>query len=135
MTDPVVVFAPGWDTPEWLFGEIKLQRLAQLITGEEETATDAEALVYVSNASLCVPLASEWVEIYEYLLTKVMGDKVPQELKKEELTDYKMGLLRELKEWIWRQKKKARDERAKGERATAKAEAAAEAPQQLKLEM
>ena len=135
MTDPVIVFDPGWDTPEWLFGEIKLQRLAQLITGEEETATDAEALAYVSNASLCVPLASEWVEIYEYLLTKAMGDKVPQELKKEELTDYKTGLLRELKGWIWRQKQKARNERARGERTIAKAEAAAKAPQQLKLEM
>lgn len=135
MTDPIFVFDPGWDTPEWLFGEIKLQRLAHLITGEAETATDAEALAYVSNASLCVPLASEWVEIYEYLLTKVMGDKVPEELKKEALTDYKMGLLRELKEWIWRQRKKARDDRAKGERATAEAEAAAKAPQQLKLEL
>ena len=61
LTDPVIVFNPGWDTPGWLFGEIKLRRLAQLMTGEEEITTDAEALAYVSNASLCVPLASEWV--------------------------------------------------------------------------
>jgi hypothetical protein len=27
-------------------------------------ATDAEALAYVSNASLAVPLASDWVENY-----------------------------------------------------------------------
>ena len=103
------------------------------MTEEDEIATDAEALAYVSNASLCVPLASEWVEIYEYLLTKVMGDKVPEEMRKEELADYKMSLLRDLKRWIWRQRKKARDERAKGERAKAKAEVAARAPEQLKL--
>jgi len=103
-----------------------------MMTGEE-IATDAEALAYVSNASLCVPLASEWVDIYEYLLTKVMGDKVPEEMRKEELTDYKMSLLRELKGWIWKRRKKVRDERAKGERAEAKTEAAARAPKQLNL--
>ncbi len=77
-----------------------------MVTGEE-IATDAEALAYVSNASLCVPLASEWVEIYEYLLTKVMGDKVPEELRKEGLADYSMSLLRDLKRWIWKQREKA----------------------------
>ena len=130
LTDPIIVFDPGWETPQWLLGEIKLQRLACLIT-EKEVATDAEALAYVSNASLCVPLASEWVEIYEYLLTKVMGDKVPEELRKEKLAEYRMSLLRDLKGWIWRQRKKARDDRAKGERAKVKAEAAARALKQL----
>jgi len=41
--------------------------------GEEVIATDAEALAYVSNASLSQPIASDWVEIYQYLLTRVMG--------------------------------------------------------------
>ena len=59
LTDPIVVFDPGWDVPDWLFGEIKLQRLAQLMKGEEGIATDAEALAYVSNISLCHPIASE----------------------------------------------------------------------------
>ena len=103
------------------------------MTREGEIATDAEALAYVSNASLCVPLASEWVEIYEYLLTRVTEDKVPEEMRREELNEYKVSLLRDLKRWIWRQRKKARDERAKGERVRAKAEAAARAPKQLNL--
>jgi len=83
LTDPIIIFDPGWADilPDWLKGEIKLQRLAQLMTGEG-IATDAEALAYVSNASLSVPLSSEWVEIYQYLLTRVMGDKVPDELRK-----------------------------------------------------
>ena len=63
-TDPIIVFDPGWEIPDWLKGEIKLQRLAQLMKGEERIATDAEALAYVSNAALAVPLASDWVEIY-----------------------------------------------------------------------
>ena len=52
-----------------------------------------------------------------------MGDKVPEELRKESLDDYRMGLLKELKEWIYRQRVKARQERRRMERAKAKAEA------------
>ena len=41
-----------------------MQRLVQLMKGEEGIATDAEALAYISNASLAVPLDSTEVEIY-----------------------------------------------------------------------
>ena len=135
LTDPIVVFDPGWADvlPDWLKGEIKMQRLAQLIKGEEGIATDAEALAYVSNASLSQPISSDWVEIYQYLLTKVMGDKVPEELRKESLDDYRMGLFKELKEWIYRQRVKARQERGRAERRQAREEAAARAPKQLGL--
>jgi len=124
LADPIIVLDPGWDTPEWLLGEIKLQRLAQL--GENGIATDAETLAYVSNASLCGPLGSDWTDVYMYLFSKVMpqvNKEVPEELKKETLSDYQMDLLRRLKEWLWRQRVKAREERARTERAKAKAEA------------
>jgi hypothetical protein len=135
LTDPIIVFDPGWaeDLPDWLKAEITLQRLAQQVTGEEGIATDAEALAYVSNASLAVPLDSDWVEIYQYLFTRVMKDKVPEELRRESLDDYRMGLLRELKQWLWRQRVKARQERAKSGRAKAKVEIKARAPKQLGL--
>jgi hypothetical protein len=133
LTDPIIVFDPGWEIPDWLKGEIKLQRLAQLMKGDEGMATNAEALAYVSNASLAVPLASDWVEIYQYLLTRVMKEKAPQELRKENLDEYRVGLLRELKTWLWRQRIKARGERARDKRARARAEAKAKAPKQLKL--
>jgi len=137
LTDPIIVFDPSWADvlPDWLKGEIKIQRLAQLMKGEEGVATDAEALAYVSNASLAQPIASEWVDIYQYLLTRVMGDKVPEEMRKESLDDYRMGLLKELKAWIYRQRVKARQERRRTERAKAKAKAEAEAraPKQLTL--
>ncbi|MFQ5925797.1 MAG: hypothetical protein ACE5IE_07405 [Dehalococcoidia bacterium] len=135
LTDPIIVFDPSWADvlPDWLKGEIKMQRLAQLMKGEEGIATDAEALAYVSNVSLSQPIASDWVEIYQYLLTRVMGDKVPEEMRRESLDDYRMGLLKELKEWIYRQRVKARQERRRMERAKAKAEAEARAPKQLTL--
>ena len=135
LTDPIIVFDPSWADvlPDWLKGEIKMQRLAQLIKSEEGIATDAEALAYVSNASLAQPLASDWVYIYMYLLTRVMGEKVPGELRKESLDDYQMGLLKELKEWLWRKRVKAREERGRAERAKAKAEAEARHPKQLAM--
>ena len=135
LTDPIIVFDPSWADvlPDWLKGEIKMQRLAQLMKGEEGIATDAEALAYVSNVSLSQPIASDWVEIYQYLLTRVMGDKVPEEMRKESLDDYRMGLLKELKEWIYRQRVKARQERRRMERAKAKAQAEARAAKQLTL--
>ena len=135
LTDPIIVFYPNWADvlPDWLKGEIKMQRLAQLMKGEEGIATDAEALAYVSNASLSQPIASDWVDIYMYLLTKVMGEKVPEELRKESLDHYRMGLLRELKEWLYHKRVKGREERCRAERARARAEAEAKAPRQLGL--
>ena len=135
LTDPIIVFDPGWADvlPDWLKAEITLQRLAQQMKGEEGIATDAEALAYVSNASLAVPLDSDWVEIYQYLFTSVMKDKVPEEMSRESLDNRRMRLLRELKQWLWRQKVKAREEKARGERAKTKAEPEAKAPKQLKL--
>jgi hypothetical protein len=55
LTDPIIVFDPGWEVPDWLEGETRIQRLAQLMKGEEGIATDAEALAYASNASLVIP--------------------------------------------------------------------------------
>ena len=133
LTDPIIVFDPSWEIPEWLFGEIKLQRLTQLIKTEEGIATDAEALAYVSNASLAQPLASEWVAIYQYLLTRLMKDKVPRELRKESLSDYEMEELNRLKQWIWDKRTKARRQRGKEERARAREEAKAKGPVQLGL--
>ena len=135
LTDPIIVFDPSWADvlPDWLKGEIKLQRLAQLMKGEEGIATDVEALAYVSNASLAMPLASDWVEIYQYLLTRVMKEKVTEELRRENLDDYRMSLLKELKQWLWRKRAKYRQERQRAERAEAKALERAKAPEQLKL--
>ena len=137
LTDPIIVFDPSWADvlPDWLRGEIKMQRLAQLIKGEEGIATDAEALAYVSNAALAVPLASDWVEIYQYLLTRVMKESVTEELRREGLDDYRMGLLKELKQWLWQKRARHREERAKRERTRAKALERAKAPAQLKLSL
>ena len=137
ITDPIIVFTSPWmDTlPEWIKGEVKIQRLAQLMKGEEEVATDAEALAYMYPRALEAPLDSDWTEIYLYLGSQVMRDKMPDDIRNDSISDYQMGLLMELKRWIYRQRVKARKERGRAERKKARAEAKAKAPKQLELRL
>ncbi len=138
LTDPIIVMPGGWgDTlPEWIKTRITLERLAENMKelhGEQPTGTDAEAMAYLNTASLTAPMRTEWVNIYMYVFTKVMGDKVPEDLRKEEITDYEKGLLLEFKRWLWKARVKVRQERARAKRREEKAEAAARAPKQMGL--
>ncbi|MDD5511781.1 MAG: hypothetical protein PHI12_13360 [Dehalococcoidales bacterium] len=110
LTDPIIVFNQSWGDciPDWLAAEIKTQRLLQVMRGEKDKATDAEALAYVSNASLCQPLDHDMTDIYSYLFTRVMGDRAPADLRKDSISDYQMSILRDLKFWLWNQRAKHR---------------------------
>jgi len=137
-TDPIIVMPGGWgDTlPKWIKDRIVLERLAENIKrlrGEEPMGTDAEAMAYLYTASLTAPMSSEWTTIYFYVFTQVMGDKAPEELRKEKLNDYEWGQLQEFKRWLWNTRVKARKERRRQQRAAEKAETAAWAPKQLGL--
>lgn len=70
-----------------------------------------------------------------YLLTRVIAVKVPEEMRKESLDGYRMGELRHLKEWIYRQRVKAREERGREERRRAREEAAARESKQMALDL
>lgn len=140
LTDPIIVMPGGWgDTlPEWIKSRITVERLAENmkgLRGEQPTGTDAEALAYLYTASLTVPMSTEWNNIYFYLFTRLMGDKVPQDLRKEEMTNYEKGLLLEFKHWLWDTRVKARKERRRQEKAEERAEEAARAPEQLGLSL
>jgi len=138
-TDPVIVYPGGWgDTlPDWIKGAITLERLVEnmkAIKGKEMTGTDAEACAYLYTASLTAPMDSDWSEIYLYLANQVVRrnrkTEIPQDIVVESLSDYRMGKLRRLKDWIYRQRVKVRQERARGERREQKeAEARQEAEQ------
>ena len=70
-------------------------------------------------------MLSEWVNIYMHLFTMVMGDRVPEDLRKESLSNYQMGPLSDLKRWICRQRIKTREERERAEWRQKKEETAA----------
>ena len=107
---PLVMGDVTWaDTvPEWLINEVKTERtvsgLAGLMGKEVPLVGDAEVCVYLMTASLAAPLDSEHTNIFQYVMTKVMdkkGKKMPEDIKKTELSEYEMGLLLELRYKIY----------------------------------
>ena len=127
--DPIIVMPGGWgdDLPEWLKTRVTLERLAENIVatreGREITATDAEAACYLFTASLTAPIGGDWTQIYLYVAGGEMKGKMPEDLKVEALTESQWRDLKELKNWIYRQRVKHRKEKAHGELRTTKEEA------------
>jgi len=124
--DPIVVMPGGWgdDLPEWLRTRVTLERLTENILSSREnreiTATDAEAACYLFTASLTAPIGGDWTQIYLYVaggeLKSQAMSELPEDIKVEALTESQWRDLRELKNWIYRQRVKHRKERAHGER-------------------
>src|SRR3990170_4038498 len=131
LTDPLIVWPGPWmDTiPEERRKELPLHRLVHLMRCNQgkaawDEATDLEALLYMYPLTLEHPISEQWTRIYLYLGTRVMGQEFPGDIRQESLSDYDMGELRDLKRWIYRQRAKARKERARGEKTEAKQEPA-----------
>ena len=124
--DPIIVMPGGWgdDLPEWLRTRVTLERLAENIVALNEhrelTATDAEAACYLFTASLTAPMGSDWTQIYLYVAGGEMKDKMPEDIKVESLTESQWRDLKQLKDWIYRQRVKHRKEKARGERREAR---------------
>ena len=130
-TDPILVFPGGWgDTlPEWLKNAITLERLAmnmKTLKGEEMTGTDAEACAYLYTASLTAPMDSDWTQIYLYIATQTYRhhgkNEMPSDIAVDKLDEEQMRELNRLKEWLYRQRTKIRQERDRTERRQKKEE-------------
>jgi len=131
-TAPLIVWPSGWnDTlPEWIPGEVTLQRLLRLMKGDDDLATDVEAMAYMYALTLEHPLDSDWVQIYCRLCTRVMEGRmgkehvtVPEDVRVDTLTKYQEEQLLHLKRWIRDRQRKA----LCGQRAERRTERKAEA--------
>lgn len=116
-TAPLIVFplGIGWadSIPEKLKGEVTIQRLINVMAGERELATDAEATIYLYTTTLCQSVDGDWVKIYCYLVTKHMsqGAELSPDVRVDELTDYQQNQLNDLKRFIRRSQRKGLDEK------------------------
>jgi hypothetical protein len=133
-TDPIIVFPGGWgdSLPEWLKNSITLERLEmnmRALKGEEMTGTDAEACAYLMTVSLTQPMDSDWTQIYLYIATQTYRrwgkNEMPGDIAVDRLDDGQMRDLRRLKEWLYNQRVKVRQDRERAERRQQKAEEAA----------
>jgi len=129
-TAPLIVYPSGWaDTlPDWIKPEITLQRLARLMKGDDDLATDVEALAYMYPRALEAPLDHDWTQIYLYLGTKVMGSRltskgvgIPTDIKVEQLNPEQERELIGLKRWIRERQRKAVAEKRRAEKKAAEA--------------
>jgi len=126
LCDPIIVMPGGWgdDLPEWLRNRVTLERLVENIVasreGRELTATDAEAACYLFTASLTAPIGSDWTQIYLYVAGGEMKSEkkleMPEDIKVESLTESQWRDLKDLKNWIYRQRVKHRKEKQRGMR-------------------
>jgi hypothetical protein len=133
-TDPIIVFPGGWgDTlPDWLKNAITLERLAmnmKALKGEEMTGTDAEACAYLYAAALTQPMDHDWGQIYLYIATQTYRqwgkNEMPADIAVDSLNDEQMRDLNRLKEWLYRRRTQARQDRDRAERRQRKEEEAA----------
>jgi len=124
-TDPILVFPGGWgDTlPHWLKEAITMERLltnVKSLKGGEMTGTDAEACAYLYTANLTHPMDHDWAQIYLYVATQTnrrFGKaEMPADIAVDAINDYQMGELNRLKDWLYRQRTRARQESDQSER-------------------
>ncbi|MBE9570334.1 MAG: hypothetical protein IMF11_06900 [Proteobacteria bacterium] len=139
LTDPILVFPGGWGNtiPDWLKNTITLERLEmnmKALKGEEMTGTDAEACAYLYTAGLTAPMDSDWTQIYLYIAgrvygkwrTKESGVTMPDDIRVDSISDYQMAELNRLKDWLYRQRVKVRQDRERANRRADKEEAEAQ---------
>jgi hypothetical protein len=123
-TDPILVFPGGWgdSLPGWLKGAITMERLIEnmkALKGEPMTGTDTEACAYLMTVSLTQPMDSDWTQIYLYMASQTYKrwgkGEMPADIVVESISDYQMGELNRLKDWLYRQRIRARTEKDRAE--------------------
>lgn len=107
---PIIAFRGGEDgvTEDMKF-KVKMHRLKALMENRElkDEATDYEAMVYLSTASLCQPPSRRWSNIYFHLFGKFYPDRAKEiGVNPNSLDPLEERELSHLKEWIFKQQRK-----------------------------
>jgi hypothetical protein len=109
---PVIQFrSGGWPFPSMLLKLVQPARYLSILDGEDDLATELEALGYLSTASLEAPLSREWAEIIFWLSDRVLHrwDLVPEAQSVWEMLGYEQPIklaptvqsdLQQLQRWL-----------------------------------
>jgi hypothetical protein len=123
---PRIIHYPGWPPPEAVLGDAR----RELDKPNRRTASDVEAMAYLSSASLSAPLSDQWCRIYFYLARKYLRGKGWKNFKAMKFLDEHKTLregdereLRRLKSWIYEQQMGDLAERRRTEKTGGRAEA------------
>ena len=127
---------PGWeDLLRDHKDRIILQRLAHgLEIAETKQATEFEAKLYLSTASLAVPMTHRWAEIFFHLFHKQFPDQpAVKEIRNPELDQQQQQELAYLRNWIYRTQINHMKAKARGETPEIKKEQKQLEEEQAKL--
>jgi len=121
LTSPIIVFKSAWQDiiPEDILKNIKPSRLLCAVQ-QEEMASLTETLVYIMPRTYEAPMPTEWVNIYtwlglQYAIQFKNNDQLNAmiEIAPNELSEYEMDLLNNLRRWIYDKRRKALKEKLK----------------------
>lgn len=121
LASPIIVFKSAWqDTiPKDILGRIKLSRIICSMT-KEKMASLTETLAYIMPRTYEAPMPTEWVNIYtwlglQYVIQFKNNDQLSAmtEIAPSELSEYEIGLLNNLRRWIYDKRRKALKEKLK----------------------
>ena len=112
---PIIVFKGQEDTvTEEMKTKANLERLSQNIRdSEKEECTDYEAMLYISSASLVAPMSHEWAVLYTHLFLQVYPEHSELQEGVEKPHEYELGLLKDLKAWIYKKQVQALKDKVK----------------------
>ena len=124
LCDPIIIYPSPWkdDLPDWIKPQITLERLVMNMKVVHEGGVpvgDTEALAYIFPRTMEEPMSEQWMRIYTYVFTQAMKFKkveVPEDLRRESLSDYDMRELIDLKTWIYQKRMQHRKEKSRAER-------------------
>ena len=121
LTSPIIVFKSAWqDTiPKDILKNIKLSRILCSMQ-QVEMASLTEALAYMMPRTYEAPLPMEWTNIYtwlgfQYAIKYKNSDQLDlmKEIAPSELSEYEIGLLNNLRRWIYDKRRKALKDKLK----------------------
>lgn len=104
LTAPMVGW-PGWeDLLRQHKAEISLRRLALVQqVYKEQMATEYEAMLYLSTASLAHPMPRDWAEVYQHLFYRWNREKAEElGLDNPKLNPNQVEDLNRLRQWLFR---------------------------------
>ncbi len=110
-TNRLIVANKGWaeSIPQWMLDEVRSERmvngLVSAVSKKEladwELIGDAEVVVYLFTLSSTVPMSTEYTNIYLHLSQKLMkrrGIELPEDIRKEKLSEYEESVFKILKQ-------------------------------------
>ena len=120
---PILIANTRWPLPENLIKKVQAERMinsliefAQPLTPEESIGY-AEVVAYIMPETSQRVLTSDVVKIYLYCVTKMLEkekEAIPEECRVDDLTEYEMQKLNELKKWIYKNRG-GKEKNGKGE--------------------